>query len=169
MREQIRIPCFVWKDKWFLGLSDTEKLLFLYLLTNRFALMCGRYYGLTIKTMRVDTGLEKEEIVRILEKFKKEGKVFFNNEFIEIPNSIHFYDNEQQERLTTQYKEWRKSVFERDGYRCCICGKVGGKLHAHHIKEFSKHPELRVDVSNGITYCEGCHKESHKKIREGRK
>jgi 5-methylcytosine-specific restriction endonuclease McrA len=44
-----------------------------------------------------------------------------------------------------------------------MCGKTGGKLHAHHIKEFSKHPELRIDVSNGITYCEECHIEFHKK------
>jgi len=35
---------------------------------------------------------------------------------------------------TTEYIDWRKSVFERDDYTCCECGKQGGTLNAHHIK-----------------------------------
>ena len=40
-----------------------------------------------------------------------------------------------------------------------MCGdNKGGKLNAHHIKSFADYPELRFEVSNGITYCEDCHK-----------
>lgn len=67
------------------------------------------------------------------------------------------------QRKTPQYAEWRTAVFERDGYRCAICGEVGGRLNAHHIKPFAKYPDLRLDIDNGITLCEKCHKEVHRR------
>jgi 5-methylcytosine-specific restriction endonuclease McrA len=55
-----------------------------------------------------------------------------------------------------EYKEWRKSVFERDGYICVECC-YAGYVTAHHIKSFAHYPELRFDINNGITLCESCH------------
>ena len=66
-------------------------------------------------------------------------------------------------RTSLEYVNWRKNVFERDNYTCQVCGKVGGTLNAHHIKSFALHKKLRLDVNNGITLCEKCHKEVHKK------
>lgn len=64
-------------------------------------------------------------------------------------------------RRTTDYKMWRKAVFERDNYTCQICGKRGGRLNAHHIERYRDCVSKRTDVSNGITVCESCHKNIH--------
>ena len=60
-------------------------------------------------------------------------------------------------RKSSDYREWRTNIFERDKYTCAKCKKVGGKLHAHHILNFSTHKDLRFDINNGITLCENCH------------
>ncbi len=60
------------------------------------------------------------------------------------------------------YKEWRKSVYARDGYKCVLCGRdKSGELQAHHIKPRAIHKDLILDVSNGLTVCKKCHKEIH--------
>lgn len=64
-------------------------------------------------------------------------------------------------RSSREYAEWRKAVFERDGYACVECGDAsGGNLHADHIKQFAYYPELRLEVSNGRTLCVPCHKKT---------
>ena len=68
----------------------------------------------------------------------------------------------QDGRRDARYRVWRDAVFVRDEYTCTSCGdKRGGNLRAHHIKPFAKHPELRYDVSNGITLCHQCHELQH--------
>ena len=61
-------------------------------------------------------------------------------------------------RKTADYIHWRESVFKRDDFTCQECGKRGGKIQAHHVKQFAYYPELRFDVNNGKTLCEPCHK-----------
>lgn len=75
----------------------------------------------------------------------------------------------QDYRQTKEYRDWRSMVFERDNFTCQICGKVGGSLNAHHIKKFNEYPKLRFEVSNGVTLCEKCHRELHKRERNGNK
>lgn len=57
---------------------------------------------------------------------------------------------------TAQYRRWKETVYERDGYACVWCGATD-KLNADHIKSFAFYPELRFDVDNGRTLCVPCH------------
>jgi hypothetical protein len=64
-------------------------------------------------------------------------------------------------RTSFEYKQWRKSVFERDNYTCLMCGdNKGGNLEADHIKPFSTHIEIRFSIENGRTLCKSCHKKT---------
>lgn len=61
-------------------------------------------------------------------------------------------------RKSTEYKQWRESVFKRDKFTCVVCGDFrGGNLEADHIKPFSTNPKLRFSVDNGRTLCHKCH------------
>ena len=107
------------------------------------------------------------------------GRIFCDKECQRVGNSEENHpcwieDREQIKRpraaRTLQYRQWRTAVFERDKYTCQKCGKVGGYLHAHHIKEWEYYPELRYDVGNGQTLCRRpCHKEVHDARRTNRK
>ena len=67
----------------------------------------------------------------------------------------------QKERNSTQYKQWRDAVFARDNYTCQSCGQRGGRLNAHHISAWAKDKDRRLDISNGITLCSCCHRAIH--------
>lgn len=61
-------------------------------------------------------------------------------------------------RNDSAYKEWRKEVWERDGFKCRIAdNKCNGRIEAHHILSWSEHLELRYKVNNGITLCHAHH------------
>jgi len=69
------------------------------------------------------------------------------------------------EMRSTRYKEWRKAVFERDEFRCQMCGKRGGYLEADHITPWACSVELRYEITNGRTLCLKCHRTTFKDIR----
>ena len=48
----------------------------------------------------------------------------------------------------------------REEGRCQECGATG-YLHAHHIKPYATHPELRGEPSNIIVLCPPCHANKH--------
>lgn len=60
------------------------------------------------------------------------------------------------DRNTPEYFAWKESVLRRDNYTCQCCGFTEN-LQAHHIENYADNEDLRIDVDNGITLCEGCH------------
>jgi len=64
-------------------------------------------------------------------------------------------------RAYPEYREWVKSIFEKDDYTCQKCGVRGSKLNAHHKDSYHWCKERRLDINNGVTLCEICHKEFH--------
>lgn len=81
-------------------------------------------------------------------------------------NVMYNHDLTEEERIirrnTPEYRGWRTAVYERDDYTCYKCNVRGGVLNAHHINAYNIFPELRHDVSNGVTLCTPCHLGFHK-------
>ena len=69
-------------------------------------------------------------------------------------------------RKSIEYQQWREAVFKRDKFTCQKCFKIGGKLHAHHKKSFSKYPLFRFDINNGITLCKLCHLKHYQSLNK---
>lgn len=59
------------------------------------------------------------------------------------------------------HHKWVNAVIGRDNATCQKCGAKEIELHAHHIKSYKDHPDLRFDLDNGITLCFKCHWLTH--------
>ncbi len=67
------------------------------------------------------------------------------------------------------WKDVVKAVYERDAYTCVRCGsgkKSARGLHAHHVRPWADHPELRMDAANLVTLCRSCHGWVHSNANE---
>ena len=55
-------------------------------------------------------------------------------------------------------KELRKSIYERDGFRCKLCQKIGGCLTLHHKIPLYADKSKNTDPNNLVTLCISCHR-----------
>jgi hypothetical protein len=70
------------------------------------------------------------------------------------PNWVNGNYKKQETRNDSAYQNWRMLCVKRDGWKCKINKEdCSGRLEVHHILGFTKHPELRYDINNGITLC----------------
>lgn len=105
------------------------------------------------KHHREDTKMAISEAHIANPKFKREGEEHWNWQ-----GGISCENHKA--RNCQELKIWRRAVFQRDNWTCQECGVRGCRkypVNAHHIKSFAEYPELRFEVSNGITLCEDCH------------
>lgn len=75
----------MWSDDWFESLTPSEKLLWIYLLTNTQTNMLG-IYEISIKRIQFETGLNRDTIEKALKGFESIKKAFYTNGFIILPN-----------------------------------------------------------------------------------
>lgn len=65
---------------------------------------------------------------------------------------------------TISYSTWVRHVKERDNYTCRVCGYksiMKRDIDAHHLDAYQTSEEGRLDVDNGATLCNLCHKLFH--------
>jgi hypothetical protein len=74
-----------WIDDYISNLDPIEKLLFLYFLTNPSTDISG-VYEVPLKTVAVDTGIEKEMVMKVLRRFKRDKKIFYEDGWVAIKN-----------------------------------------------------------------------------------
>lgn len=72
-----------WQDSFVLDLTPEEKYFYLYLMTNPKATQIG-IYELPLKVMELETGYNRETVVKLLNRFVDYKKVVYSNETKEI-------------------------------------------------------------------------------------
>lgn len=85
-----------WSDAFVVGLNPLDRYLFLYFLTNEHTNICG-IYELPLKTMSNETGLERDMLVTMIDRFV--GKVHYIDHWVYIRNfGKHQSDNDSVNR-----------------------------------------------------------------------
>ncbi len=69
----------------------------------------------------------------------------------------NYREDARRKNRSGSHHKWVNAVLSRDKATCQKCGAINIELHAHHIKSYKDHPELRFDLANGITLCFRCH------------
>ena len=76
-----------WDDEYIISLNPTEKLLFLYFLTNTLTNIAG-CYEISKRRMKFDTGIGYDSLSKTINKFQKDEKIYYIDAWIFIQNFI---------------------------------------------------------------------------------
>lgn len=76
-----------WSDGYIENLDPSEKLLYLYFLTNPNTDICG-IYELSLRDMAFHTGFDKDMLLKILARFKHEDRIYYFDGWVVIKNFI---------------------------------------------------------------------------------
>lgn len=63
---------------------------------------------------------------------------------------------------SSEDKQWYNQIFEQFNYTCFVSGRRNIPLSAHHLNPYSRYPELRLDLDNGICISRELHLKFHR-------
>jgi hypothetical protein len=76
-----------WDDAYITNLDPSEKLIFIYLLTNPCTNIAG-VYQIPLKRIALDTGIDRDMCSKIIDRFQSDGKILYIDGWIAIKNFI---------------------------------------------------------------------------------
>lgn len=115
MSKQRVIKDEMWDDEWFYDLGPSEKLLWVFLLTNPRSNIAG-IYKINIRWVSQTTGFDKDVVKNMMGRFKKDKKILYEDDWIAIMNfHKHLpYRNENIakgiKRLYEENKDYTKAL-----------------------------------------------------------
>lgn len=74
-----------WKDTYVIDLDPIQKLLFIYLLTNPRTNIAG-IYEIAVREIAFDTGIDKDMVLKILDKFITDEKIIYKKGWLVMQN-----------------------------------------------------------------------------------
>jgi len=95
-----QIQTTYWQDKFILTLTPEEKFFYIYLLTNSKTKQCG-IYELPIKIIEVETGYNRETVLKLLNRFIDHKKIMYDweNEEIALKNWLKHNNYENNPKI----------------------------------------------------------------------
>lgn len=151
----------IWQDDFFSELNPSEKLLYIYYLTNDSVNIIHLY---RCQPMRVsaDTGIDTPIVLKAQQKFEEAGKIFFKNGYVYLKNAHRFesYVGEKNEiakdklfnRLSNEIIDWYSNICDRGIDRVPI-GTRNKKSETRKKKlDFDEldSDEIANEVANGL-------------------
>lgn len=82
----------IWADEWFAELATDEKMLFIYLFSNDATSLTG-LYKLSLRIMEFESGINRERILEIFEKFAQDGKAYYENGIVLVTNMQKYHNS----------------------------------------------------------------------------
>src|SRR5688500_5513892 len=76
-----------WDDSYVISLDPTEKLLFIYLLTNALTSICG-IYEIQLRRIAFDTGIDIEMVKNVFSRFELDKKILYRDGWVCVVNFI---------------------------------------------------------------------------------
>jgi len=110
MAKQRMVNTRFWDDNYASNLDPIEKLLFLYFLTNTSTNISG-VYEIPIKKVANETGIDKEMVEKIINRFSKDNKIFYKDGWVVIKNFIK-HQNQKSPKVSKGIVEEFKNVPE---------------------------------------------------------
>jgi hypothetical protein len=107
MAKQRYINTAFWDDAWVAQLDPSEKLLFLYLLTNPNTNLIG-VYQIPLKRIALDTGFDLEMIKKLFNRFTEDAKAFYEIGWVVLKNGIKNQNNKSpkvQEGMRREFED----------------------------------------------------------------
>ena len=103
-----------WVDDYTSNLDPSEKLLFLYFLTNPYTDICG-IYEVPLKHIALETGLDREMVIKIIDRFSRDGKVFYEKGWVGIKNFAKHQLNNPKVKIGIEngLKQAPKEIIDR--------------------------------------------------------
>lgn len=140
-----------WGDTYVSDLDPTEKLLFLFLLTNSATNICG-IYEISLKMISLETGIEKEMVQKVLDRFTRDEKIFYiKKKWICIKNFVkhqNFKSPQMQKGIENELSLVPKDILDeaiRYGYGIYTTSHFNLNIN---IKDISKDISIASESSD---------------------
>lgn len=110
----------IWEDNYVMDLDPSEKLLFIYLLTNNKVSLCW-IYELHMRKIEMELWFDKDLVRRIFDRFESNEKIYYKDWFVFIANFIKNQSMNDNMRKGVM-RELESLWWERLGLFCNLKG-----------------------------------------------
>lgn len=137
----------IWKDKYFSKLNRGEKLMFVYLLSNENANLCGTY-EINDMELKLWLGLPDGEIEKTKQKFTKDGKFIFVSGWVRVIHHLRYnanYKGEKNEVARKRELSYVSPIITKEMDRLSIGYRYPNDSPINHKSEIINHKSKTRD------------------------
>jgi hypothetical protein len=128
-----------WDDDYIIALDPTEKLLFLYFLTNPLTNIAG-VYEISLRRIAFDTGIDKDAVTKIIDRFCQADKISYCDGFAIVHNFIKHQNFSEKSKI-------------KDGINAILAGlpdKIKNEINKIYIRYGSPSNYLNLNLNSNL-------------------